>query len=254
MDFGQGLGYASPMSGSRPRRPPVAPSPACVQAIVAFVSVLVAAAVGAQGFSFSQPDNAAQREQQAREQRVAELLSTPCRAGLKDKKIMVVIGEMQSNGFVAAQQQNYGPHFQAINQRLRALGLKTWTPEEIRRQVAQAEIDAYFRNDPDAALAASKRLGANFVLRGLISAEAAPNPIMAVNQVTVTMGFTLSEANGKVISNAEARGASYAGADVTGMALTLVNEEADEIVARLYADYCRNAGIDPPSKSRPARK
>jgi hypothetical protein len=77
---------------------------------------------------------------------------------------------------------------------------------------------------------------------------------MAVNQVTVTMGFTLSEANGKVISNAEARGASYAGADVTGMALTLVNEEADEIVARLYADYCRNAGIDPPSKSRPARK
>jgi hypothetical protein len=258
MDFRQGLGYPSPMSGWLLRTPVPETIRARLRTLTtiapAIALALATATAAAQGFSFSQPDNSAQREQQARDQRVAELLSTPCRAGLKDKKIMVVIGEMQSNGFVTAQQQNYGPHFQAINQRLRALGLKTWTPEEIRRQVAQAEIDAYFRNDPDAALAASKRLGANFVLRGLISAEAAPNPIMAVNQVTVTMGFTLSEASGKVISNAEARGASYAGTDVAGMALTLVNEEADEIVARLYADYCRNAGIDPPSKSRPARK
>jgi len=222
--------------------------------LVALALTLAAVQVGAQGFSFSQPDTSAQREQRAREQRVAELLSTPCRAGLRDKKIMVVIGEVQSNGVVAAEQQNYGPHFQAINQRLRALGLKTWTPEEIRKQVAQAEINAYFRNDPDAALAASKRLGANFVLRGLIASQAAPNPMMAVNKVTVTMGFTLSEASGKVISNPAARAASSAGADAAGMALTLVNEEADEIVARLYADYCQNAGLDPPPKSRPARK
>ena len=61
---------------------------------------------------------------------------------------MVVIGEMRSNGVIYAQQQNYGPHFQAINTRLRGLGLRSYTPEEIRRQIAQAEIDAYFRNDP----------------------------------------------------------------------------------------------------------
>jgi len=238
----------------RSRRIPIAAAGARLGALAALALAFAAGDGVAQGFSFSQPDTSAQREQQAREQRVAELLSTPCRAGLKDQKIMVVIGELQSDGFVAAQQQNYGPHFAAINQRLRALGLKTWTPEEIRRQVAQAEIDAYFRNDPDAALAASKRLGANFVLRGLISSQAAPNPVMAVNQVTVTMGFTLSDASGKVISNAEARSASYAGTDVAGMALTLVNEEADEVVARLYADHCRNAGVDPPPKPRPARK
>jgi phenylpyruvate tautomerase PptA (4-oxalocrotonate tautomerase family) len=259
MDFRQGLGYASPMPGRRPLEPVIASTRPTVRAIAslacAFALTLAAASASAQrSFSFSQPDEAAAQEQQARAQRVAELVSTPCRAALKDRKIMVVIGEVQSNGYVAAEQQNYGPHFQAINQRLRALGLKTWTPEEIRRQVAQAEIDAYFRNDPDAALAASKRLGANFVLRGLISSQAAPNPVMAVNQVTVTMGFTLSEASGKVISNAEARGASYAGSDVPGMALTLVNEEADLVVARLYADYCNNAGIDPTSRPRPARK
>ena len=196
----------------------------------------------AQRFSFSQPDDADKQEQAARDARIADALSAPCRADLKNKKIMVVIGERQSNGYVEARQQNYGEHYQAINKRLQALGLRTYTPEEIRRQIAQAEIDAYFRNDPDAALSASRRLGASFVLRGLISSRATPNPMMAVNQVSVNMGFTLTASNGRVISDTEARSSSYAGSDVHQMALTLVNEKADEVVAMLYADYCRNAG------------
>lgn len=205
-----------------------------------------------QGFKFPQPDNSEQAERAAREGRIADQLSTPCRAELKNKKIMVVIGELQSNGVVAAQQQNYGPHYEAINSRLRALGLRTYTPEEIRRQVAQAEIDAHFRNDPDAALSASKRLGAAFVLRGLITSQALANPMMAVNQVSVHMKFTLSGANGRPISDVETSSASYAGADVTRMALTLVNEKADEVVAALYADYCQNAGV--PAAPAPAPK
>jgi len=196
----------------------------------------------AQRFSFSQPDDADKQEQAARDARIADALSAPCRADLKNKKIMVVIGERQSNGYVEARQQNYGEHYQAINKRLQALGLRTYTPEEIRRQIAQAEIDAYFRNDPDAALSASRRLGASFVLRGLISSQATPNPMMAVNQVSVNVGFTLTASNGRVISDTEARSSSYAGSDVHQMALTLVNEKADEVVAMLYADYCRNAG------------
>lgn len=206
----------------------------------------------AQDFKFSKPDESDRIEKEAREDRIADQLSTPCRAGIKDKKIMVVIGERQSNGVIAAQQQNYGRHFQAINSRLRGLGLKTFTPEEIKRQVAQAEIDAYFRNDPDAALAASKRLGANFVLRGLISSQATRNPMMAVNQVSVNMGFTLTGSNGRVISNVDANSSSYSGADVQRMALTLVNEKADEVVAELYSDYCRSAGLA--AGNRPAPK
>ena len=46
-----------------------------------------------------------------------------------------------------------------------------------------------------------------------------------------------------MISNVEANSSSYAGADVQHMALTLVNEKADEVVAELYADYCRSAGL-----------
>src|SRR6185369_182204 len=88
----------------------------------------------AQGFKFSQPDTAAQQQEQARQYRIADLLATPCRDDLKGKKIMVIIGEVQSNGVVLAEQKNYGPHFQAINARLRYLGLTTYTPEEIRKQ------------------------------------------------------------------------------------------------------------------------
>jgi hypothetical protein len=206
----------------------------------------------AQGFKFSQQDDSERLENEARQSRIAEQLSTPCRAGIKDKKIMVVIGQQQSNGYIAAQQQNYGPHFQAINTRLRALGLKTYTPEEIRRQIAQAEIDAYFRNDPDAAMAASRKLGASFVLRGLITAQSGMNPMMAVNQVSVNMDFTLYGGNGRVVADAHANSSSYSGADVQHMALTLVNEKADEVVAQLYADYCRNAGLT--ANPRPASK
>lgn len=218
--------------------------------MLAVLAVLACEQALAQGFKFSQPDEADRQEQEARQARIAEQLSTPCRAELKDKKIMVVIGERRSDGIIYAQQQNYGPHFQAINARLRALGLRTYTPEEIRRQIAQAEIDAYFRNDPDAALSASKRLGASFVLRGLISSQATRNPIMAVNQVSVNMQFTLYGSNGRLISATEASESSYAGADVEHMALTLVNEKADEVLPALYADYCRNAA--PAAARKPA--
>ena len=221
---------------------------------LALMLALSASPVAAQGFSFSQQDaadKAADKAQaDARQDRIDMELATPCRADLKGKKIMVVIGEMQSNGVIAAQQQNYGSHYQAINARLRSLGLQTFTPEQIRAQIAQAEIDAYFRNDPDAALAASKKLGASFVLKGLITSQAVRNPMMPVNQVSVNMDFTLTGGNGRVVSRAEANSASYAGADVSRMALTLVNENADEVVAKLYGDYCRSAGLTSGSKPK----
>ena len=217
------------------------------------LALLVCGPSGAQqqGFKFSQQDDTDRLEQQARDERIAQQLSTPCRAAIKDKKIMVVIGERQSNGYIAAQQQNYGPHYQSINARLRALGLRTYTPEEIRRQIAQAEIDAYFKNDPDAMLTASKRLGASFILRGLISSQATVNPMMNVNQVTVNMKFTLYGSDGRFISDTEATSGSYAGANVERMALTLVNEKADEVVPALYSDYCRKAGLGAARKPAP---
>lgn len=200
-------------------------------------------------FSFSEEERQQKQADDASHKRVSQQLATPCKDALKDRRIMVVIGERSSRG-LDARQGNYSPHFNSINQRLRNLGLKTYTQEEITAQVAQAEIDAYMRNDPDAALAASKKMGADFILRGVISSRSAINPVLRIPEVYVNMGFTLSAADGRTISDVSARAESYSGTDTLGMALTLVNEQASGVVARLYGDYCRNAGIGRDGKKK----
>ena len=240
------------------KKSPFAAFAAFAFAAFAFAGALVMLAAGpvsAQGFKFEQPgaaDAAAKAEEAAKQDRILQELSTPCRAELKGKKIALIIGEERSNGYIVAQQQNYGPHFQAINTRLRGLGLLTFTPEEIRQHIAQAEIDAYFKNDPDKALSAARRLGASFILKGLISKEAAPSIIVGVNTVTVSFNFTLTGSNGRIISDVNASSSSYSGTDISRMALALVNEQIDEVVAKLYGDYCRNAM--PASAAKAAKK
>lgn len=205
------------------------------------VGLSLALPAQAQGFKFSDEDASDKAEEMEKNAKINSLLSTPCRAKIKNQKIMVLIGESR-NGLINARQSSYNSHVNAINSRLKAMGLKTYTQEQIRQQVAQAEIDAYFRNDPDAALNASKKLAANYILRGVIETQATRNLMVNVNQVNINMAFTLTGANGKLISQTTASNASYAGADTSGMALTLINESADEVVATLYSDYCRRAG------------
>nr|WP_315488500.1 hypothetical protein [uncultured Rhodoferax sp.] len=195
----------------------------------------------AQGFKFSNEDTADQQREAETQARVQAILASPCRSKIKNQKIMVLIGESH-NGYVKANQSAYGGPFDALNARLQRVGLKTVTQAQIKAQVAQAEIDAYFKNDPDAALSASKRLAAQYVLRGLISTETAYNRIVRVNQVSIRMNFTLTDASGRTLAEASAENASYAGMDTAGMALTLINEKADEVVAQLYGDYCRVGG------------
>jgi hypothetical protein len=215
-----------------------------ISLLVIALGVSLGGSAQAQGFRFPDENEALRArdaEESARRARVEVLLSTPCRARIKNQKIMVLIGTSQ-NGFVSARQADYGAHFDAIDRRLRALGLRTYTKEEIRRQIAQAEIDAQFRNDPDAAISASKRLAAQYILRGLISTAANRNAIINVNQVSIQLDFILTGANGRMISEAYARNESYSGQDTLGMALTLINERADEVVAQLYSEYCQKAG------------
>ena len=224
---------------------------------MALLAVALCASIGnlarAQGFKFSNEDEARRAqaaEDSARRTKVATQLSTPCLARIKNQKIMVLIGTSQ-NGFVSARQADYGAHFNAIDRRLRVLGLRTYTQEEIRKQIAQAEIDAQFKNDPDAAISASRRLAAQYILRGLISTSATRNAIVNVNQVSIRMDFMLTGANGRMVSEANARNESYAGQDTLGMALTLINEKADEVVAQLYSDFCRKAEVQGASVRKP---
>ncbi|MEJ6024367.1 hypothetical protein [Ramlibacter sp. PS4R-6] len=196
-----------------------------------------------QGFKFSNPSPDEQREAAAKAGKQAQVdwqLATPCRDRIRNRKIVVLVGE-EVNGRVSAPQGQFGRHVEAINMRLKGLGLQTYSAEQIRKQVAQEEVDAYFKNDPDRALSASRRLAAQYVLKGVIATQAYRNTMVNVNQVNVALDFTLTDAAGRPVSNARATNASYAGADVSGMALTLIEERAEEIVAQLYSDYCRNA-------------
>jgi hypothetical protein len=200
-------------------------------------------AAQAQGFKFSNPPADPEAASQAQRQAtISAELATPCRDKIRNRKIMVLIAE-ERDGFFSASQGTYSRHVEAVNAKLRSVGLKTYTPEQIRKQIAQEEIDAYFKNDPDRALSASRRLAAQYVLRGVIASSAVRNRVVNVNQVSVNLDFTLTDAaSGKPISMASASNASYAGSDTSGMALTLIGERADDVVARLYGEYCRNAG------------
>lgn len=211
--------------------------------LLACCAIASAALAQPSGFKFSNPSPDEQREaaeKSGRQAQVDRQLATPCRDRIKNRRIVVLVGE-ETNGRVSASQGAFGRHVDAINARLQGLGLKTYSAEQIRKQVAQEEVDAYFRNDPDRALSASKRLSAQYVLKGVIATQAIRNTMVNVNQVNVAMDFTLTDAAGRPVSNARATNASYAGSDVSGMALTLIEERADEVVAQLYSDYCKNA-------------
>src|SRR5262249_26293955 len=91
--------------------------PTSALALLALCAWFAAGPLAAEGFSFSRDAAQQQAQEQAdeaaKQQRIGELLSTPCRNDLKGKKIAVVIGEVQSNGWIVAHQENWGPHFRA---------------------------------------------------------------------------------------------------------------------------------------------
>ena len=216
--------------------------------LLAALAVLGGLSIGmtaqAQGFKFSDPDSSEKGDKDAQDKRnaqVKDMLAAPCLNRIKNQKIMVVIAE-NKDGFISANQAVYNTHVSAINDRLQGLGLRTFTAAQIRAQVAQAEINAFFKNDPDVAISASRRLAAQYILRGVITSSTHRNSIINVNQVSIGMKFTLTGANGRMISQASASNESYAGHDVSGMALTLVEESAEEVVAKLYSDHCKAAG------------
>ena len=196
----------------------------------------------ASGFSFSGYEQQQAQEDAARvaEERsvVGELLSVDCSSKLKGQRIAVLIGE-ERTGQGSARRTNDGPLFDEINSRLRGLGLKTCTQQEINAQVADAERTAFLNNDMDAAIAAAGRLQARFLLRGLIAVSERRNPILDIDEVFLTLTLTLLDRKGRVISTVSATADSYVANDSLQTALQLTREKADRMLAELYNDHCR---------------
>lgn len=204
-----------------------------------FCGILMVLAASAHAFRFSEEEAKARAEASAGKVAAIEI-APECRKRLAKEKVLLLIAERGNNG-INADQGRYSLHFNGIEQRLRAYGMRIYSQAEIKQQIAQAEIDAHFRNDPDAALAAAKKLGATLSLRGMIAAQRDINPVLKINEVSVNMGFNLA-AGKKSLADANAKADSYSGSDTTGMALKLIEEQADAIVNRLMAGYCAGRG------------
>lgn len=199
-------------------------------------------------FSFSERERQQQDQEQQQkadeQQYIQSLLATPCGRGLSGKKTAVIVAERHSDGEYVTEQSNYGLLFTEINSRLRQIGLRTCTQEEIKSQIKAAEIEAFMNNDPDAQMGAASRLGASFILRGLIESRVTQNRVANVAEVSVTVSLVLVGTNGKIVGQSSVSGESYSGSDAIGTALNLVKEQADRAVAELYSSYCRELAVD----------
>jgi hypothetical protein len=193
---------------------------------------------GEDTFHFPPPNSASDTQSDA----AATVVSDACRSRLKSRRVLFLMGEQQGAQWLTGQDR-FQPLLQIIDNRLRGLGFMIYTPQQIKASIAQAEIDAYFKNDPDAALAASKKLGANFVLSGTISSRAGVNAVVQVNEVAVNINMTLSGLDGRTVSQVGAHTDSYSGSDTLHTAVALVNEQADRLVAQLASDYCKQSNI-----------
>jgi hypothetical protein len=213
--------------------------------LILFVSLVAGAtSLGAEEFSFSAREQQERQAEAAAEMQRAEairqLVSVPCRDRLKNRRILQLIAEHREGRWFT-EQDRYEQLLLIVDSRMRALGLNTYTQQQIKAAIAQAEVDAYFNNDPDGALAASKRLSADYILRGDITTTTGVNRVVGVREVAVDVQLTLSSASGRTLSAVDARSEAYSGNDTLGTATALLKRQADQLVAQLYNDFCRNA-------------
>lgn len=191
----------------------------------------------ASAFSFDEEEAKDKAANMSRQGPSGPAIPAACKDRLQKEKVMVLVAERGNNSF-NADQGRYGVHFQGIDRRLQKYGMRTMSQDEIKKQVAQAEIDAHFRNDPNAALQAAEKHGASLTLRGVINSRRGINPVLGINEVYINMGFTLVGFDGRIVAEAGASSDSYSGGDTVGMAATLINEQADSVVRRLLKGYC----------------
>jgi serine/threonine-protein kinase len=194
-------------------------------------------------FSFSFSEYAAQ---EAEAERKAEVLKDipvtgSCVSSLKAKKIALLIAEQEHLGPFVIRQSRYSRFYQQINEKLQKLGLHTYSPEEISNQIAAAELQSILNNDMEAAEQASRRLGADFFIKGIISSRTGINASLGIQEVYVTFDFTLTDSSGNVISTNSISAESYSNADTIGSLHRVVEENSSRVVNKLYNDYCAAA-------------
>ncbi|MFO7760160.1 MAG: hypothetical protein R6V20_00905 [Desulfobia sp.] len=211
-------------------------------------------ATAATGFSFSDYEKQQKKLDTSPPTQTEQLSSINCPEKLKSQRIALIIAEEQEIHNWHLRQREYRPFYQVINRGLQNLGLKICSPAKLKKQVAEKEIKALIRGDTEAALKASRQLEADYFIKGLISRRSRLNRLVGIQEVFVSMDFTLSDREGRVISQSRAGSASFSGADTTSAALQLIEKNADRVVAELYRDLCKWMGKHPSGQATALKK
>lgn len=193
-------------------------------------------------FSFSehekQEQQAEQYQQQAEQDRIAELLATPCGRRLKNSTVAFVLLQEHQQGFMIRHGSEDQAIYDVINGQLSRLGLHTLSPQQITARIAAAETEAFLANDMDAAASAAQRLQARFFIKGQIITKHSLNKVLGIDELSLTLLLSLSNAQGRTISNIQVSDTVFADSNVTAGLLKLVEEQGEKAVARLYRDFC----------------
>jgi uncharacterized caspase-like protein len=83
------------------------------------------------------------------------------------------------------------------------------------------------------------RGASDYVLHLTVATQLNTNRHLALNEVSVNAAATLTSASGRMVSSRVSREESYAGSDVTGAYSDLVQGQASDLAAGLFADLCR---------------
>ncbi len=188
-------------------------------------------------FSFSEAEAEDELDKEEIRDFITEVREMPCSKRLLNKKIAVIIGEKREREYYNSYSKSSGV-VNLMNSYLNKFRLKTYSPEQIKRQIANAEAKAYLSGDMDAALNAAKRLSANFLLKGLITIKESKNQLVKVNDVIVHLHFTLENSRGKTVAVVDLSDSSYAGSDTYSVVLDIIKEQGELAVAKLYKQYC----------------
>ena len=129
-----------------------------------------------------------------------EFLSLPCRDMLHNKRVRL---EMNGRGNAGA------PLRQAMVNKLQSIGVK----------VASADKS-------------------DLVIRGVIETVGGVNRAIGVNEVDMQADFTLLSAGGKTLSTVSTSGGAYADRNKRAAVADVWDEKSEEIVGKLFQDYC----------------
>lgn len=133
--------------------------------------------------------------------KAAEFLSIACRDTIRNKRVAMQLDDRSGGGEVVRR---------SLESKLRSVGVK---------------------------LAANKA-GADFVVRGRITGSQGVNRMLGIDEVDLTADFTLLMKNGNAVSSISVYGSSFSGSNRQQAMRALWDEKSEEVVGRLFGDYC----------------